>query len=467
MIVPYCCFAEDPPTLPEPYPCSGYNPSQGNWNTVGVFPLQELEANCAPGYAYLSVDFPVGTPRAGGKIALAGRCCRLPDGVLTNIHTYALEVCPGDTVATGTRAERQVHPCMNNWGACVKEWETIDQYFRCTGIDTKRYRIGPKQPGYILGFNHSLTMQSVTGVGFTTRSRIPLALRYGVVRDGRFGLDSGGFVGFPWGSLLVGKKSKKEILFAELQYRGANGDPADGTPVRIYPDCAGLTNPLDPYPRCEPSGRTAADEFPKSHMSDELALRKHQLRVLQLNYGTLLAIMTHLQDATATIHPVLAYDPKAWKVSTLPEIQATLLANIVVPIEATNSQICKMIVDATGVAACPDGSGSESIRTLVALLTEKIQALSSVASTAEALREVQSLTETFALQISAFQREQHLQQFDILGVIPLSPDEVAPLRTAGTIGSATIPEIDARSAVIVAAIDSLRRGKVENSRTTP
>ena len=88
--------AEEPPA---PYVCTGYNPDRGDWELTGAQPLAAQEANCPRGYAFFSIDFPVGTPRPGAKIGVVGRCCRLPDGVLTDEHEYALERCPEQTLS--------------------------------------------------------------------------------------------------------------------------------------------------------------------------------------------------------------------------------------------------------------------------------------------------------------------------------------------------------------------------------
>lgn len=239
-------------TAPTPYMCIGYNPEVKTWDPVGARPGVTTEENCPAGFALMALRLPVGPERPGYAINPVGTCCRLPDSVLTDEHSYAETQCPVDTVATGTRAERQTtSDCIGdvNFKLCMDEWNSMKHYFRCTKVDTSRFQVRSPSLGMLIGFNNNVDT-FFRDVKITTRSRIPLALRYGLVRFRQYGLDHTGFVGFPWGSLVVGKRSKREIDFAPIEYKGNVGDPKSGTLLKTYPDCDYISDILDPNAKC-------------------------------------------------------------------------------------------------------------------------------------------------------------------------------------------------------------------------
>ncbi len=233
----------DPPT---PHLCTGFNPIAQNWERIGVLlGDQSLDANCPDGYAYINHDYPTGMSRPGRKVAVRGVCCRMPDGLLTQEHSWALEACPADSVATGSRAAKQVTPGQA-WDRVKIEWETTDQYMRCTKLNTARFRLGAPAETLTIGFHFGFNLNTINGA-FTARSQIPIGLRYGADRAGRMTFESGGCIGFPWGSLLTKKISKHparlcDFEFRPVEYIGAPGDPPAGTPVKMFPDCLYVTN---------------------------------------------------------------------------------------------------------------------------------------------------------------------------------------------------------------------------------
>lgn len=239
-------FAE----TPIPRECIGFNPEAGNWDSVGIEAGGSVEQFCPKGYAYMSADFTTGTKRPAANIPMRGRCCPLPRGVLTEQTEFALEHCPDNYVATGARAEHQLPPCVNGWALCEHEWIHIGQYLRCTAIDTSRYQLGAPAQSLSIGFRERFDLSTLRRE-YTTRSRIPLGIRYGIGRENRYRLTRGGCVGYPWGALLVGKRGKFcEYDFQVLEYRGAPGDPPAGTPVNLIPPCRSIPDPLDPKARC-------------------------------------------------------------------------------------------------------------------------------------------------------------------------------------------------------------------------
>ena len=60
-------------------------------------------------------------------------------------------------------------------------------------------------------------------------------------------------MGYPFGSLVVGKKNKRcqGVLFRQLVYRGLDGDRAKGTPVEMYPKCSVVSSVFSTEPECQ------------------------------------------------------------------------------------------------------------------------------------------------------------------------------------------------------------------------
>lgn len=233
-----------------PRVCIGYNPDAKNWEPVGATPAHIQEQNCPSGYAYMRTSIITGTPRPGANLALRGSCCPLPAGVLTEEHVWNTDRCPEGFVATGSRAERQVYFEGDNWRPAVAEWEKILHYMRCTKINTARFQLGPVAETLTVGLRRDFP-RKLHEVRMTSESRIPVGIRYGVTRDGKYSFEAGGCLGLPWGSLLTAKFDKFcGIEFRPLQYTGAPGDPPAGTPVQVVPDCLSIDDPLSPEPKC-------------------------------------------------------------------------------------------------------------------------------------------------------------------------------------------------------------------------
>lgn len=169
---------------------------------------------------------------------VVANCCPLPfSDILETREQKAFRACPDGMVITGNYFLNE--SCSD----CPLQ-------VRCTAINSKRYRLGRPQPGRYWGSGFSGRMQDRR----YQLSDIPLGIRTGVARN-RYGeLAIDGCMGEPPGSLLTERngKSCSETVYRELLYRGLPGDPPDGTPVKMFPDCRKIENMFDPYSGCFP-----------------------------------------------------------------------------------------------------------------------------------------------------------------------------------------------------------------------
>lgn len=220
----------------EPKPCVGYNSAGGEWGWQWMY--RGRESFCAPDQALMEVDDPAGPRGPGELINATGNCCSLPAGdILLDEHVIEQELCPEGYVATGKKV-------FGNVG------EKLTYGLRCTKLNAERYQLSEPSPGVYWG----------VGTGFSfwneskriTRADVLPALRTALGRMSRTEWDVDGCVGEPPGSLLVGKKTKRcsGFLFSRLEYAGLAGDPAAGTPVKMFPPCEELLDPLDQNPGC-------------------------------------------------------------------------------------------------------------------------------------------------------------------------------------------------------------------------
>lgn len=169
---------------------------------------------------------------------IRGRCCPLPaPDILSNEHLMAETGCPEDYVVTGTSSM-----------APEPHAEARKFQIRCTKINTRRYQLGGKKPGLYWGMNFSFYLQKKRILW----DEIPPALRYGTGRTTPIIWEPVGCIGFPFGSLLVSREGREcsQSFYRELQYRGGEGDPPAGTPVRMLADCDELSDIFTPAPRC-------------------------------------------------------------------------------------------------------------------------------------------------------------------------------------------------------------------------
>lgn len=197
------------------------------------------QRNCASHFAFFAQSArPGGTPTfaPGSKVAVSGSCCPLPaEDILLESEKKSIqgETCPQGYVVTGGRD---------------KTCEDCDYTLVCTKINTRRYQLAASEAGVAWGVSSSDWKVAER----IDRADLPLAIRYGIGRTSRWRFAKSGCVGRTPGSLFVGRTSKhcKDYLFRQLQFAGSAGDPPKGTPVRMFPVCDLLSDPLLEEVRC-------------------------------------------------------------------------------------------------------------------------------------------------------------------------------------------------------------------------
>ena len=234
--------------------CSGYDAAHDRWGPWGKKPDEDGEDDCPADQAFLAHSYVSGSRwRPINTFEIAGYCCKIPNGVLLNEHMFVSEECPDDYVVTGGRVE-------NVSAVSGNDTHQSQRYLlRCTRIDRTKYTLGPSTRGWQVTLVQDFVDQVVHWLRFgvpertTTRSRIPMALRYGLFRVGPTRWDEDGCIGYPWGSILTGRTNKHCAghIFRELLYRGTSS--ATSVPVKMYPDCIALSSPFDVNPSCIPA----------------------------------------------------------------------------------------------------------------------------------------------------------------------------------------------------------------------
>ena len=214
----------------QPKLCTGITPN--GWGPV-------RSTDCPAHHAFYSQCCRPGgiSAYAGGeKTPLAGVCCPLPgtDILLSDEPAViAKERCPENYIVTGGRSPE-----------CLDCGHTLI----CSKINTERYQLAEARAGIAWGTNSSHWKIPT----LITRAEIPLAIRYGVGREGRYQFAIYGCISRKPGSLFVGKHSKhcRDYFFRELQFAGSKGDPPRGTSVPMYPECQMLSDPFEKDVRC-------------------------------------------------------------------------------------------------------------------------------------------------------------------------------------------------------------------------
>jgi hypothetical protein len=215
-----------------PFVCSGYVP--GGWGS-GMSKWGRAVQFCPPGYGIFDVRLPDALDEGGTHFI--GTCCRLPaDDVLIDAESWHEERCPHESIITGMEPSPTCEGCRRK--------------IRCTGINTGRYRLGAVRGGQLWGVGRK---GKTTGPRLA-RAQLPLAIRFGMGRADYARWDPSGCIGVPPGSLWTGTLhgSCGELEFRELQYRGSDGDPPDGTPVTMFPSCGSLDDVFTPTAGCSP-----------------------------------------------------------------------------------------------------------------------------------------------------------------------------------------------------------------------
>ncbi len=171
---------------------------------------------------------------AAERIPLHAFCCPLPaEDILLEERIAVTTECPDGFVGTGVRSD-----------ACENCYDQII----CTRINSARYRLGPVSEGVHWGSSSHVWKNS----RHLERAEVPAALRLGVSRVSRFAWEEAGCIGFPLGSLLVAKSSKrcKGFRYRSLVYAGAPGDPTSGTAVQMFAECTTVTDLYSEVPNC-------------------------------------------------------------------------------------------------------------------------------------------------------------------------------------------------------------------------
>ena len=432
---------------PKAYLCDGFNTARSDWSDVGPLPLGPAEDVCAPGYAYLAANFVFGDPRPPRNIAVSGRCCRLPDGVLLDEHVYTFDDCPEGTIATGARAERVVRDCPNNWAACVADWEALDHELRCTKINQQRYQLSPFRPAYVIGFHQGLDPRGTNGQQFTTRTRIPLGLRYGVARTSRFGLDTGRYIGFPWGSVLAAKRSKFDFLFRTIEFRGNPGDPPQGTPLQVVPPCETIDDPLRPNARCisgKEAMRTPASSEDRSAPPAGTAklatvFLRHEARLLQLFWASSVSLEMLAASPSARIDSIARLNPDRWSARDGAALKDSLLANILGPLGEQEFYL-QTIRDRDADRVDRKSATSKSFASAGSKILPLIEHLDKERNPESLRRKLRSISASLERSTRDMFSELGLDPRMADSTLALEPDEVAPLQALGIIGADQTPE---------------------------
>ena len=228
-----------------PQICTGYRPMaplapEFSWgSTPGSFYCKRNEA------MYFANPSPVSAGLPPEKVRFAPGCCPLPAEDILEAEVMTVpEECPADYVAVGlvpkVASGRDALTTLND--------ADVDYDLRCRKINTQRYRLTEATPGAYWGFGSNYFWQQT----HYARTDIPPAIRAAAGRSTRLSWEPAGCVGSPVGSVLTKKESKRchGLYFKQLQYRGLEGDPAEGTPVKMFPDCRDVSDFYDPLASC-------------------------------------------------------------------------------------------------------------------------------------------------------------------------------------------------------------------------
>jgi hypothetical protein len=221
--------------------CVAFDPIKKRFGPVGATDPGQTE-DCPPGYAFMALDTIPGRPwQSPGGRPVQGYCCPLPAGALVGAPFDGANECVDQSVATGGGARENGAPG--------------DAFFlRCTHINTERYRLGERTSGWSVGwmeeFISAVPLRAMGIVHRTTRSRLPVTLRYGFFRRDWRSWEFVGCAGHPWGSLLVSRKGKgcHELEFRQLLVVSEDGQATK--PAKVYSGCTAMSSPFEEVPDC-------------------------------------------------------------------------------------------------------------------------------------------------------------------------------------------------------------------------
>lgn len=236
MLSPLLAFAN--PQGHSPQLCTGHlqYPDGPHWGR----PQNTL---CPPNYAAYG-NFLIGGSRykSGPEIRVLPSCCPLPaNDILLDEHVESADYCPENHVSTGGKTR-----CDSQGGAVYVEDCTYR--FRCTKINTSRYKLSSPQKGRYWGYGANYWMKNP----LLMKSDIPAAIRLGIGRLDYYSWAQRGCVGTPYGALLSSKTGKRcsKHGYKQLLYKGIEGDPPEDTPVRMFPSCSRVLGRFSKQTRC-------------------------------------------------------------------------------------------------------------------------------------------------------------------------------------------------------------------------
>lgn len=224
--------------------CLGYNPETKTWGQAGVSPYSFSEpTECPENYAMVGVRRPLGSYRSPKFTPIMGDCCPLPVGVLLPEKFLHSEQCPENSIVTGARFNPPFESCVGKDPGCMERWQKVETELICTKIDSTRYALAEVRAGIRWGMGYNFSEMTRPQL---LRQTLPAGLREGIGRFSRIGWRLEGCVGDPPGSFLVGRSGKR---CHEFQFRTLL-DSETKQPVKTFPDCRRVADPLDPQTLC-------------------------------------------------------------------------------------------------------------------------------------------------------------------------------------------------------------------------
>lgn len=223
-----------------PFVCLGYQPSGGSQYPF-VFPSKwgASHAQCPSDYGFYSTG--EAGPRTPNESELSAPCCPLPyEHMFVGDAVPASERCEEGMVVVGEEIRESDGA---SHGVVRREWW-------CRKL-SDRFQLGEETGGVYFGSGFSSRGHQKR----MRRDQIPLAIRASASRLVFNQWDADGCIGDPPGSLLVGRTKSgigcDRIRFRRLQYRGAPGDPPQGTDVTMFPSCRSIGPVFLPNSGCD------------------------------------------------------------------------------------------------------------------------------------------------------------------------------------------------------------------------
>jgi hypothetical protein len=194
-----------------PY-CNGQNRSTKEGVGIALHAEDSGPALCAPGTALVFHQTLLHGHKPANIRTVAGNCCPMLEGSLSDEHGYYESACPENMVVTGARFKPATF-------AATKE-RIVE--LRCTKIDTESFSLVTSEK--VLNFEFAnpdlgnLFRSLFKPESRTGRNMLPYALRSGAPRASEFTEHASGCVGYPWGSAMtaIGTSECIGFSFAEI-----------------------------------------------------------------------------------------------------------------------------------------------------------------------------------------------------------------------------------------------------------